>query len=223
MILSKRDLLPSGCAASPASAPERAGVIAVSAPAGGRHRRAAGETSGNSSRLSSRASPRSATPGWRPTGPSTVGEAEADGLICGVHRTGAFYAGMAPARLQTLLDVCKTPLTAPSRRRLRFWEPCRVFPVPPRQRLRGARAEGGEEILRRTEALGARVLTPFDPLFPAALHDIPDAPALLFLSGDRPCSSGPPSRSSEAATTHPMARRSAGWSRRARPRPASSW
>ena len=42
----------------------------------------------------------------------------------------------------------------------------------------------GEEVLAAAEAIGAVVLLPSDQGFPAALHDIPDPPAVLFALGD---------------------------------------
>jgi hypothetical protein len=95
----------------------------------------------------------------------------------------ALAPGIGPVRLRSLLEVCKTPDGA-------FSAPFALLGAVPgfsraaATSVRGARRKEGEEILRRTEALGGTVLTPFDRLFPAALHDIPDAPALLFLSGD---------------------------------------
>lgn len=96
----------------------------------------------------------------------------------------ALAPGIGPVRLRALLDVCKTPDGA-------FSAPFALLGTVPgfsraaATSVRAARRTDGEEILRRTWALGGAVLTPFDPLFPAALHDIPDAPALLFVSGDQ--------------------------------------
>ncbi len=96
----------------------------------------------------------------------------------------ALAPGIGPVRLRALLDACGTPDGA-------FSAPFALLgAVPGFSRaavtsVRAARRADGEEILRRTAALGGAVLTPFDPLFPAALHHIPDAPALLFLTGDQ--------------------------------------
>lgn len=96
----------------------------------------------------------------------------------------ALAPGIGPARLRALLDAFETPDGA-------FSAPfARLGTVPGFSRaavtgVRSARREQGEEVLRRTEALGGFVLTPFDALFPPALREIPDAPALLFLTGSR--------------------------------------
>jgi DNA processing protein len=50
--------------------------------------------------------------------------------------------------------------------------------------VRSVRRADGELVLRRTAAAGGRLLVPDDPAFPAALREIPDPPALLFVSGD---------------------------------------
>lgn len=94
----------------------------------------------------------------------------------------ALVPGIGPVRLRALLDACGSPDGA-------FSAPfARLGTVPGFSRaavtgVRSARREHGEEVLRRTAALGGFVVTPFDSRFPPALREIPDAPALLFLSG----------------------------------------
>jgi DNA processing protein len=58
--------------------------------------------------------------------------------------------------------------------------------------IKAASAADGERVLAQLATLGARVLLSGDPNFPAALEEIPDAPAVLYVWGDmtllaRPC------------------------------------
>jgi DNA processing protein len=50
--------------------------------------------------------------------------------------------------------------------------------------LRHASLARAARLVRRADELGALVLTPGEPAFPAALKDIPERPALLFAAGD---------------------------------------
>lgn len=50
--------------------------------------------------------------------------------------------------------------------------------------VRDASLAKGERVVRRTEEMGGVVLTPADPAFPRSLRTIPDAPTLLFATGD---------------------------------------
>lgn len=96
----------------------------------------------------------------------------------------ALAPGIGPVRLRALLEACGSPDGA-------FSAPFELLGAVPgfsraaATSVRSARREQGEEVLRRTEALGGFVLTPFDADFPPALREIPDAPALLFLTGKR--------------------------------------
>jgi len=95
----------------------------------------------------------------------------------------ALAPGIGPVRLRTLLDACGSPdgaLSAP------FAFLCSLpgFSRAAATSVRSVRRADGEAVLRRAEAVGGEILVPDAPTFPAALRDIPDSPALLFVSGD---------------------------------------
>lgn len=95
----------------------------------------------------------------------------------------ALAPNIGPARLRTLLDVCGTPDGACS---APFAFLCALpgFSRAAATGVRSVRRADGELVLRRTAAAGGRLLVPDDSAFPAALREIPDPPALLFVSGD---------------------------------------
>jgi DNA processing protein len=95
----------------------------------------------------------------------------------------ALAPNIGPARLRTLLDACGTPDGACS---APFAFLCSLpgFSRAAATGVRTVRRADGELVLRRTAALGGQILLPGAPAFPAALCEIPDAPALLFVCGD---------------------------------------
>ena len=95
----------------------------------------------------------------------------------------ALAPNIGPVRLRTLLDACGNPdgaFSAP------FAFLCALpgFSRAAATGVRSARRADGELVLRRTAAAGGDLLVPDAPAFPAALREIPDPPALLFVSGD---------------------------------------
>jgi DNA processing protein len=95
----------------------------------------------------------------------------------------ALAPNIGPVRLRTLLDACGTPdgaFSAP------FAFLCSLpgFSRSAATGVRSARRAEGELVRRRTAAAGGELLVPDAPAFPAALREIPDPPALLFVSGD---------------------------------------
>jgi DNA processing protein len=95
----------------------------------------------------------------------------------------ALAPNIGPARLRTLLDACGSPdgaFSAP------FAFLCSLpgFSRAAATGVRAVRRTDGDLALRRTAAAGGRLLAPHAPDFPAALREIPDPPALLFVSGD---------------------------------------
>jgi DNA processing protein len=96
----------------------------------------------------------------------------------------ALAPGVGPVRLRALLATFGSPdgaLSAPSAR----LGTVRGFSSDAIAGVRQARRADGEAVLSRVDAAGGSVLTAYDENFPVALLEIPEAPALLFLSGDR--------------------------------------
>jgi DNA processing protein len=95
----------------------------------------------------------------------------------------ATASGIGPARLHALLAVHHTPLGALS-------APFALLRTVPGMTAAAATAvssaslDEGRRILERTVRCGGTVLTPDDPEFPALLKQIPDAPPVLFASGN---------------------------------------
>lgn len=91
--------------------------------------------------------------------------------------------GLGPARLQTLLEVCHTPLGAHS-------APFAFLSAIPEVGRACATAiketplATGQELVTAAERIGARILVPDEADFPAALRTIPDSPPVLFALGD---------------------------------------
>jgi DNA processing protein len=92
-------------------------------------------------------------------------------------------AGMGPARLHTLLSTFKTALGARS-------APFAVlrslpgFSAAAATALRATSLESGRKTAEAALSLGAEVLLPFDPSYPALLQNIPDPPPVLFALGN---------------------------------------
>jgi DNA processing protein len=92
-------------------------------------------------------------------------------------------AGMGPARLHTLLSTFKTALGACS-------APFAVlrslpgFSAAAATALRTTSLESGRKTAEAALSLGAEVLLPSDPSYPALLRNIPDPPPVLFALGN---------------------------------------
>lgn len=92
-------------------------------------------------------------------------------------------SGMGPARLQTLLDACHTPLGAHS---APFAFLC-TLPGISRAcatEIKRTPLAAGRRLAALADAAGARVLLPDDADFPPALRIIPDPPPVLFAQGN---------------------------------------
>jgi DNA processing protein len=92
-------------------------------------------------------------------------------------------AGLGPARLQSLLEVCHTPLGAHSAP-IAF-----LCTVPGINRacataIKETPLATGRQLVEAAERIGARILTPDDTDFPAPLRTIPDPPPVLFAIGN---------------------------------------
>jgi DNA processing protein len=92
--------------------------------------------------------------------------------------------GLGPARLQTLLDACDTPLGAHS---APFAFLCTIPGMTPAcaTAIKAMPLSTGRQLVEAAEAIGARILVPDDADFPAQLRTIPDAPPVLFALGNR--------------------------------------
>jgi DNA processing protein len=91
--------------------------------------------------------------------------------------------GMGPARLQTLLENCDTPLGAHS---APFAFLCSL---PGMTRacataIKQTPLSTGRQLVDAADRIGARILMPEDETFPAALRTIPDPPPVLFALGE---------------------------------------
>lgn len=95
----------------------------------------------------------------------------------------ALVPGIGPVRLQSLLDICQTPLGA-------FAAPfaflCTVPGMSPAAAtaVKVASPEEGRRVLEQVERAGGRALLAADAEFPDRLRQIPDAPPVLFVQGD---------------------------------------
>ena len=91
--------------------------------------------------------------------------------------------GLGPARLQALLDHCHTPLGAHS---APFAFLCSI-PDLPRDCATAIKATplaAGRALVESCDRIGARILVPDDPDFPAPLRVIPEPPPVLFARGN---------------------------------------
>jgi len=96
--------------------------------------------------------------------------------------TLALVPGIGRARLNTLLRTfgsAEAVLEAP----LKSLAAVPGISLAAATAIRGADRSAGAQTLSRAAALGALVLTSDDSRFPAALREIPDAPALVFAAG----------------------------------------
>ena len=91
--------------------------------------------------------------------------------------------GLGPARLQTLLSACLTPLGAHSAPFARL----RALPGMTgacATAIKSTPLRAGRALVDAAERAGARILLPEDAEFPAQLRTIPDPPPVLFALGD---------------------------------------
>ncbi|MBI1967238.1 MAG: DNA-protecting protein DprA [Gemmatimonadetes bacterium] len=91
--------------------------------------------------------------------------------------------GIGAARLRTLLAAFETAhgvLAAPHGALAAL----PGFSVAAATAIRALRLETGHRILDALDRLGARVLVPADPAFPALLDEIPEPPGILYVWGD---------------------------------------
>jgi DNA processing protein len=91
--------------------------------------------------------------------------------------------GIGPARLETLLAACESPLGALSAP-FEFLGALPGFSCAAATALKSASLEDGRRLVEETERLGGRVLLILDAEFPALLRTIPDPPPVLFALGD---------------------------------------
>ena len=97
--------------------------------------------------------------------------------------TLSLVPGIGPQRLRDLVRAfgcARAALESPQRR-------LAMLPgmsLAAATAIKEARLEDGQRVLDTLARIGARVLFPGDPDFPAQLEEIPDAPALLYVWGD---------------------------------------
>jgi DNA processing protein len=126
--------------------------------------------------------------------------------------------GLGPARLKSLLDHCHTPLGAHS---APFAFLCAIpdMPLDCATAIKATPLVTGRHLVEACERIGARILVPDDPEFPAGLRVIPEPPPVLFAMGDlgllqRPALAIVGSRD-HSAYGHTVARAAAGLAARA--------
>ena len=91
--------------------------------------------------------------------------------------------GMGPARLETLLDACHTPLGAHS---APFAFLCAIPGIGRAcaTAIKETPLATGSQLVEAAERIGARILVPDDADFPAPLRTIADPPPVLFAIGN---------------------------------------
>jgi DNA processing protein len=91
--------------------------------------------------------------------------------------------GLGPARLQTLLDACLTPLGAHS---APFAFLCSLPGITGAcaTAIKQTPLRAGRELAEAADRAGAQILVPEDAGFPAQLRTIPDPPPVLFAVGN---------------------------------------
>ena len=97
--------------------------------------------------------------------------------------TLAQVPGLGPARLQTLLDACLTPLGAHS---APFAFLCNLpgITCACATAIKETPLRAGRDLVEAAERAGARILVPADADFPGPLRTIPDPPPFLFALGN---------------------------------------
>ena len=91
--------------------------------------------------------------------------------------------GLGPARLKALLDHCHTPLGAHSAP-FAFLRAIPEMPLDCATAIKTTPLDKGRQLVEASERIGARILLPDDPEFPAPLRVIPEPPPVLFAMGD---------------------------------------
>lgn len=91
--------------------------------------------------------------------------------------------GLGPARLQSLLSACHTPLGAHS---APFAFLCTIDGMTPAcaTAIKATPIAAGRQLAEAADRIGARILMPEDADFPAPLRTIPDPPPVLFAMGN---------------------------------------
>jgi DNA processing protein len=91
--------------------------------------------------------------------------------------------GLGPARLKTLLDHCHTPLGAHS---APFAFLCSIpeMPLDCATAIKATPLATGRQLVDACDRIGARILVPDDPEFPAPLRVIAEPPPVLFAIGN---------------------------------------
>jgi DNA processing protein len=92
--------------------------------------------------------------------------------------------GMGAARLQTLLTACHTAIGAHSAP-IAFLRALPGFSGPITSALKATPLDTGRKTLEVAAELGAQVLIPSDPEYPALLRTIPEPPPVLFTLGQQ--------------------------------------
>lgn len=95
----------------------------------------------------------------------------------------ASVSGLGPSRLACLLSACETPLGAISAP-FAFLRAIPGLSTATAHAVRAARPEAGRRLLDQTAALGALVILPGEPVYPARLTELADPPLALFLLGE---------------------------------------
>jgi len=91
---------------------------------------------------------------------------------------------MGAVRLKTLLSACQTAIGAHSAP-IAFLGALPGFSKAIASAIKAMPLDTGRQIAQDAERLGARVMVPGDPDYPALLHHIPDPPPVLFVLGNQ--------------------------------------
>jgi DNA processing protein len=92
--------------------------------------------------------------------------------------------GMGTGRLQALLTACKTATGAHSAP-IAFLRTIPGFAGPMSSAVKATPLESGRKTLEEAAKLGAEILIPSDPDYPALLRTIPDPPPVLYTLGSQ--------------------------------------
>ena len=91
--------------------------------------------------------------------------------------------GLGPTRLKALLDHCHTPLGAHSAP-FAFLRAIPEMPLDCVTAIKATPLTAGRQLVEACERIGARILLPDDPEFPAPLRVIREPPPVLFAMGN---------------------------------------
>lgn len=92
--------------------------------------------------------------------------------------------GMGAVRLKTLLSACQTAIGAHSAP-IALLSALPGFSKAIASAIKATPLETGRQTAENADRLGAQILVPRDPGYPALLHHIPDPPPVLFSLGDQ--------------------------------------